>query len=109
MQLRGDDEEFDRDIYADVDEELGGGDFKVGNIMQNDEDDLRILDSLPHMVKPKGMLLQNSTLNSKKQQSSAKQNRSLKIDEQATSVINVGGGPLGRFIDKIIVYGFNCN
>ena len=35
-------------------------------------------------------------------------NRSLKLDEQATS-INIGGGPLGRFFDKIIVYGFNCN
>ena len=38
----------------------------VGNIISNDEDDLRILDSLPHMVKPKG--LQNS-FNSKKQTS----------------------------------------
>ena len=50
MQLRGDDEEFDRDMY---DEDLSH--FKVGNIISNDEDDLRILDSLPHMVKPKGL------------------------------------------------------
>ena len=61
MQLRGDDEEFDRDIY---DEDLSN--FKVGNMINNDEDDLRILDSLPQMVKPKG--LQNS-FNSKKQNS----------------------------------------
>lgn len=74
IQLRGDDEEFDRDLYADVEEDLGN--FKVGNIMNNDEDDLRILDSLPHMVKPK---MQNS-VNSKKQ-SSVKYNKSLKLEE----------------------------
>lgn len=45
IQLRGDDEEFERDLY---DEELSN--FKVGNNMNNDEDDLRILDSLPHMM-----------------------------------------------------------
>lgn len=42
MQLKGDHDEFDRDLY---DEDLSS--FKVGNIMSNDEDDLRILDSLP--------------------------------------------------------------
>jgi len=50
MQLRGDDEEFDRDLY---DEDISN--FKVGNIMNNDEDDLRILDSLPQAIKPKGL------------------------------------------------------
>lgn len=58
MQLRGDDEEFERDLY---DEELTN--FKVGTMVNNDEEDLRILDSLPQMVKPK--TLQNS-FNSKK-------------------------------------------
>ena len=72
LQLRGDDEEFDRDMY---DEDLAH--FKVGNIISNDEDDLRILDSLPHMVKPKG--LQNS-FNSKKQ-TSVKQPKSAKGDD----------------------------
>lgn len=61
MQLRGDDEEFERDLY---DEELTN--FKVGTMVNNDEEDLRILDSLPQMVKPK--TLQNS-FNSKKQTS----------------------------------------
>ncbi len=58
MQLRGEDEEdvFDRDLYGDEEEDLGN--FKVGQIMNNDEDDLRILDSLPCAVKPKN--LQNS-------------------------------------------------
>jgi len=58
MQLRGDDEEFERDLY---DEELTN--FKVGTMVNNDEEDLTILDSLPQMVKPK--TLQNS-FNSKK-------------------------------------------
>ena len=44
MQLRGgDDDDFDRDIYDD--DELSN--FKVGAMINNDEDDLRILDSLP--------------------------------------------------------------
>ena len=42
MQMRGDDDEFDRDLY---DEELTN--FKAGGMIANDEDDLRILDSLP--------------------------------------------------------------
>ena len=82
------------------DEELSG--FKV-NMINNDEDDLRILDSLPHMVKPKG--LQNS-FNSKKQTSVKQQKQ--KADEQTQASANAGG-PLGRFIDKIVVFGFNSN
>ena len=44
MQLRGgDDDDFDRDLY---DEDLTN--FKgVGAMINNDEDDMRILDSLP--------------------------------------------------------------
>ena len=43
MQLRGgDDDDFDRDLY---DEDLSN--FKVGAMINNDEDDMRILDSLP--------------------------------------------------------------
>ena len=43
MQLRGgDDHDFDRDLY---DEDLTN--FKVGAMINNDEDDMRILDSLP--------------------------------------------------------------
>jgi hypothetical protein len=72
MQLRGDDEEFDRDLY---DEDISN--FKVGNIMNNDEDDLRILDSLPTAVKPKG--LQNSF--GSKKQTSVKREKSLKVEE----------------------------
>ena len=49
MELRGDDEEFDRDYDEDL------TDFKVGNVMNNLEDDLAILDSLPSMAKPKGL------------------------------------------------------
>ena len=60
MQLRGDDEDFDRDIIYD--EDLTG--FKVGGMINNDEDDLRILDSLPNAVKPKMLL---NSFNSKKQ------------------------------------------
>lgn len=50
MQLRGDEDEFDRDLY---DEELTN--FKAGGMIANDEDDLRILDSLPTMDQPKGL------------------------------------------------------
>ena len=70
--------------------------------MNNDEDDLRILDSLPQAIKPKA--LQNS-FNSKKETSVQKQKQINKLDEQSLTT----GGPLGRFIDKIVVYGFNCN
>lgn len=97
MQLRGDDDDFDRDIY---DEDLTG--FKVGSMINNDEDDMRILDSLPNAVKPK--VLQNS-FNSKKQ-TSVKQPKSAKNDQQQAVVV---GGPLGHFLDKIVVYGFNAN
>lgn len=46
------------------DEDLSN--FKVGNMINNDEDDLRILDSLPNAVKPKGLI---NSFNSKKQAS----------------------------------------
>ena len=49
LQLRGDEPDFDRDLY---DEDLKN--FQVGEI-QNDEDDQRILDSLPPTVKPKSL------------------------------------------------------
>ena len=60
MQLRGgDDDEFDRDddIY---DEDLSN--FKVNTMINNDEDDLRILDSLPQMVTSSGKAPQPNSL-----------------------------------------------
>ena len=59
MQLRGDDDEFDRDLY---DEELSS--FKAVGMVTNEEDDLRILDSLPQMILPNKGLQNNSFGNS---------------------------------------------
>lgn len=102
MQLRGDDDEFDRDIY---DEDLSN--FKVGAIMNNDEDDMRILDSLPQMVQPnKAAQTKSQSHTQKKTKESNSTAKQLDFSEEKD---DANRGPLGRFIDKIVVYGFNCN
>ena len=107
MQLRGgDDDDFDRDMY---DEDLSN--FKVGAMINNDEDDLRILDSLPQMVQPSKGPPANSFNNSMKKPQSGSISKRLDFDEQDDKEdgSGVNRGPLGRFIEKIIVFGFNCN
>lgn len=65
---------------------------------------MRILDSLPIAVKPKNL---RNSFNSRKQNSIAKQ-KSGKTEAEQQASVQVQG-PLGRFLDKIIVYGFNTN
>lgn len=102
MQLRGDEDDFDRDMY---DEDLGQ--FKVGSIINNDEDDLRILASLPQMHRPKNL---HNSFASRKQTSGKKHKSGAKnADEGSSGQQRAAGSPLARFIDKIVVFGFNCN
>jgi len=74
--------------------------------LQNDEDDLRILDSLPLAIKPKG--LTQKIISSTQNQLSAKQTNEKEKQETEAAVHSVVG-PLGRFIEKIVVFGFNTN
>ena len=94
------------------------GNFK-GDILNNHDDDMRILESLPTSYKPQGMPLQDQMRGN----SAVKQDRGNKSFNASAGKRSMNGGaadhlqskdvkmegPLGQFIDKITIHGFNCN
>lgn len=74
-------------------------------IINDDEDDMRILDSLPTSYKPQGVQQANT-----QGKNNLNQNRSKKEEDGSNEAAEFQPlGPLSRFIDKIVVVGFNCN
>ena len=72
-------------------------------IINDDEDDMRILDSLPTSYKPRGLPQQDS-------RGKNTQNQSKKEEYGSNEPVEFQPlGPLSRFLEKIVVVGFNCN
>ena len=100
-------EQMKKDIKARLfEEEQEFRDALEKGIINDDEDDMRILDSLPQSYKPASFQHSDNT-----QSKNVSQNQPKKEDYVTNDIVEYQPplGPLSRFLDKIVILGFNCN